>query len=98
MILKIKRYTDNQEWEILDLIRKISIGKTVQRNRRDFDELEVDLVVMDNMDSGDENPPADHPMKVLFCRLESGDRYTIVFDTVAYLCNDLGKTIEKIVA
>jgi len=98
MILKIKRYADNQEWWILDSIRKISLGETIQRNRRDFDELDVDLVVMDNMNSGDENPPDNHPMKILICRLESGDEYTIVFDTVAYLCNDLGKTIEKIVA
>lgn len=98
MILKIKRESDDQNWEVFDSIRKISIGKTFQRNRRDFDELDVDLVIMDNMNSGDENPPGNHPMKTLICRLESGDEYTIVFDTVAYLCNDLGKTIEKIIA
>ena len=101
MILKIKRELDNQEWWILDSIRKVSIGKTFERNRRDFNELDVDVVIMDRMNSGDENPPGDHPMKVLICRLdsglESGDEYVIVFDTFAYLCNDLGKTIEKIV-
>lgn len=98
MILKIKRYRDNQEWWILDSIRKISLGETFQRDRRDFDELDVDLVIMDNMDSDVANPPGDHPMKILICRLESGNEYTIVFDTIAYLCNDEGKTIEKITA
>ena len=97
MILKIKREVSDQDWWIFDSIRKISIGKTFQRNRRDFDEMDVDAVIMDNMYSGDENPARDHQMKTLICRLESGDEYTIVFDTIAYLCNDEGKTVEKIV-
>lgn len=97
MILKIKREASDQDWWVYDSIRKISIGKTFQRNRRDFDALEVDTVIMDNMHSGDESPPGDHPMKTLICRLENGDEYTIVFDTIAYLCNDEGKTVEKIV-
>lgn len=33
----------------------------------------------------------------LICRLSTGDELSIVFDTVAYLCSDDGKTIEKIV-
>jgi hypothetical protein len=34
----------------------------------------------------------------LICRLTNGDEFSIVFDTVAYICNDDGKTIEKILA
>lgn len=96
MILKIARKCDNQDWWILDSVMKISIGSLFIRNRRDFDEQDVDVVFMDNMGSGDENPPRDHPMRTLICRLENGDEYTIVFDTMAYLCNNEGKTIEKI--
>jgi len=96
MILKLKRENCDKEWWIFDSIRKISIGKTLERNRRDFDGMDVNLVIMDEMNAGDESPPGDHRMKSLICRLENGDEYTIVFDTIAYLCNDSGQTIEKI--
>jgi len=32
------------------------------------------------------------------CTLDNSDEYAISFDTVAYICNDEGKTIEKVVA
>lgn len=32
------------------------------------------------------------------CTLDSGEEYSISFDTIAYICNDDGKTIEKVVA
>ena len=35
---------------------------------------------------------------VVICRLIDGSEITIAFDTVAYLLNDNGKTIEKIVS
>ena len=35
---------------------------------------------------------------VISCRLENGNEVIIMLDTVAYLLNDNGKTIEKIVA
>jgi len=34
----------------------------------------------------------------LNCRLNDGSDYSVVFDTTAYVLNDSGKTIEKIVA
>lgn len=48
-----------------------------------------------------EIPPADKKgpftIIVLGCRMKD-DEYYIGFDKVAYICNDEGKTIEKIVA
>jgi hypothetical protein len=35
---------------------------------------------------------------VLICRLSDGTEYTIAFDTMVYVMNDQGRTIEKIVA
>ena len=34
----------------------------------------------------------------LMCTLTNGFEYSISFDTQAYICNDEGKTIEKVVA
>ena len=103
MILKIKRERDNQDWWILDDIRKISIGKPQQLPGCDLGkELGViidDIFIMDNAynireDGGDQS----HFEYIrLIIRLNSNEEKSIVFDTVAYLCNDLGKTIEKIV-
>ena len=42
--------------------------------------------------------PQCNPRPVMVAHLGAGDNqeYIIVFDTVAYLCNDKGETIEKI--
>lgn len=102
MILKIIRYVGNDgDWWILDDIRKISkvhVGSI--HFDKDFDALDADICILDyedylkNISAGQNN----RDVIKLICRLSNGDEFCVLFDTVAYLLNDNGKTIEKIIA
>lgn len=106
MILKIQRYVGREKWEIYDNLRKVSWSEC---DASDFvpDGKEVkafpDVLILDHFAKRKEFNPA-HLSSNTFCVLlrckeKVGDEpITIVFDTIAYLCNDLGRTIEKIVA
>jgi len=103
MILKLKREGSprGQEWWILDGIRKISVSKVLEApvdgEEKALNEFwgQFDLTIMDMVDKDVPNC-AGAKYKMLICRLVDGTEYTIMFDTVAYLCNDEGKTIERI--
>ena len=104
MILKIERYGKDQDWWMLDDIRKISKSKAfVADPTKDYDADVVDMVILDYVDQviredGAQNLVLHIESISLICRLSNGEEYSIIFDTTAYLCNDEGKTIEKIVA
>ena len=101
MILKIIRYVGNDgDWWILDDIRKISkvhVGSIAFD--KDFDALNIDICILDFYDTLDNKSNQQFRDVIkLICRLSNGDEFCVLFDTVAYLLNDNGKTIEKIVA
>ena len=105
MILKIARYRDKQKWWIYDDIRKISISEPYYHNGRcrelpqdsGWDALFFDAESICKCGLGERCEQCVE-YYVLVCRLNSGEEYAIAFDTVAYLLNDNGKTIERIVA
>lgn len=110
MILKIQRYVGKEKWEIYDNLRKVGwveckAGDFVQDDVSEGEEdvalpdvLILDYYAKKKSGSCDYNP--DNVSCVLLrCKEKVGDEpITIVFDTIAYLCNDSGQTIEKIVA
>jgi len=105
MILKIKRERDYEDWWILDDIRKISVSRQkFQFRDACFSDEDHDIFLLDNM-TNDQDKMSDSSLplpekftyKELICRTTKGDEFSVVFDTLAYLCNDEGKTIEKIV-
>ena len=105
MILKIERYEEGQDWWMLDDIRKISKSKPfIADATKDYDADVVDIVILDYADQvvsrlvkeGGSTEIVDNIS--LICRLSNGGEFSIIFDTTAYICNDEGKTIEKIVA
>lgn len=101
MILKIIRYVGNEgDWWILDDIRKISkvhVGSLPYD--KDFDALDADICILDFYDSLDDKSDQQFRDVIkLICILSNGDEFCVLFDTVAYLLNNNGKTIEKIVA
>ena len=112
MILKIERYKvekDDQDWWLIDNIRKISKAEFNQHPDKDFNEAEADIFLLDYIDhlKGinanvylDDIASGKRKRKVinLICRLENNNEFCILFDTVAYILNDSGKTIEKLVA
>ena len=105
MILKIERYKDNQKWWIYDNIVKISISNKMYHSKHSIDihAEGIDAIFLD-VEAKCECEPDTVVCNdcigyyTLICRLNNYEEYSIIFDTVAYLCNDEGKTIEKIVA
>jgi hypothetical protein len=101
MILKIERYKEREDWWLLDDIRKISKAQFRQPFGQDFDgQIDADIFILDYEDhlTSREVTKNDREVVRLICRLSDGDELCVLFDTVAYLLNDSGKTIEKIVA
>ena len=101
MILKIIRYVGNEgDWWILDDIRKISkVHEGSIAFDKDFDALNIDICILDFYDSLDDKSDQQFRDVIkLICILSNGDEFCVLFDTVAYLLNNNGKTIEKIVA
>ncbi len=101
MILKIVRYV-HQDWWILDDIRKISKARFDQPFDKDFNSEEADIFILDYEDHlraiPVERVPDSREVMRLVCRLSDGSEFHVIFDTIAYLLNDNGKTIEKLVA
>ena len=102
MMLKIMRHlpSDMQDWWMLDDIRKISVSKDyVFSEYMDINhDLTVhDISIMDYFYKYQDQQSENFRFKILICRDSKGDEFSIMFDTLAYLCNDVGKTIEKIV-
>lgn len=100
MILKVERHNLEQDWWLLDNISKVSCSKCDYKKGDSI--VEGDIILFDhesecNCNNGDGCNKCIRFYK-LICRTKEYDEFSIVFDTVAYLCNDEGKTIEKIVA
>ncbi len=103
MILKIKRYEKAEEWYIIDNIKKISISHTLLKRPGCEDHIEI--VIFDiHSDSkctcDGENTGCSHCQKYvrLICTSTDDTEFGIVFDTMAYVLNDDGKTIDRIIA
>jgi len=104
MILKVERYkgkTQNQDWWLLDDIRKISKEEFEEPFGKDFSDTEAEMFIFDYREHLSEfggGLPESRKVIKLVCRLADYSEYTIVFDTIAYICNDEGRTIEKVAA
>ena len=98
MILKIARYgKDAREWDIFDDIEHISYG--LMEHDRNMPKIALEIQIEDyqyhpNHETQDS--------QVTICNgklfMRNGKEVLFEFDTLAYLCNDDGKTIEKIIA
>lgn len=101
MILKIERYTERDCWWLLDDIRKISKAIFDQPFSQDFDGgVDADIFILDYGDNIKDTKTESDSRDVvrLICRLTNGNEFCVLFDTIAYILNDNGKTIEKVVA
>lgn len=100
MLLKIERYIEEQDWWLLDSIRKISKAQFDVPDHKDFEDKEADVFIFDFMDHLESKgiDPFSRSVIRLICRLTNGDEYVVLLDTTAYLLNDNGKTIERMVA
>ena len=101
MILKIRRFCNDEIWWILDDIRRISISRTLEfgsdiDSRVESKQFVDEINILDKFAGIDPKESGPFPYVRLICKLSNGSEFSVVFDTVAYLCNDSGKTIEKL--
>jgi hypothetical protein len=107
MILKIRRENAYEAWWILDDIRKISVGKTLSKSYQETESLintgkpAVDILLLDkffNCQANNVRSDNDrYNSTELICRRADDTEFCIWFDTEAFLCNDKGQTIDRIV-
>jgi len=103
MILKIKRFSQTEQWIIIDEIQRISISepriKVPNYCLADYDVVIGDVESQCNCLDSEEESSCSNCKKYIFCECIMNDNNVlrIAFDTFAYLLNNEGKTIEKIV-
>lgn len=105
MILKIQRYKYNQKFWLLDNIRKINVSDRLHYSTLDNEKFNEDISLLDfdldkkcNCDGESSGCNKCKHYIVITCTLNNDSECSILFDTVAYVLNDNGKTIEKIIA
>lgn len=92
MILKVKGWEDN-DWQVLDGINNIHYDYTTRGHLKNPDSGKIDMWI-----DGQEKtlrPASDRFIKCILHRTDG--EYVIVFESFAYLCNDSGQTIEKLI-
>lgn len=100
MLIKVK--SDGERWVLFDDAERIEFGSTLRQfssqdeidSLSEGDSVEVTCVLtsIDLNDINEENPL--EASIINFYR--SRKKHLIVFNTFAYICNDQGKTIEKV--
>lgn len=106
MIVKIERYEQGQKFWLVDGFKKVSVSSNLIsriEHERNLD----DVSIYDYWNSQEQGCGCSGEREQcsncctcvrLICRNEEGDEVSIVFDTIAYILNDNGKTVEKVVA
>lgn len=102
MILKVKAA---DRWWIFDDIRKLSHGYRsidIDANGNLREELRADISLLTSLDEiiptlcPEFGPIIHEYVHVIFRREDQSTEKSMFFDEVMYICNDDGKTIEKI--
>ena len=97
MIIKIERHRENQEYWLFDGIRKISVSEMLPIGESDGPWAHHDIMLYDHLvGSPLEGYHSAAAYRLLVCRLINGKEMSVGFDTVCYIMNDNGKTMEKL--
>ena len=93
MIIKVMK-KGNDYW-MCDNVDSIDVS-VIQEKQDISPSLEISKVIASIFEEREHgNPVAQHGMAITFFD-KLGDRCVILFNTVAYICNDQGKTVETI--
>ena len=95
MILKIKDFVHgNSKWWILDNIEYVELWGTENTESDTFKKVKhmADITIVPK----DDLKPKKIYHRTIVCHLKNKEIKTIIFSTFAYLCNDEGKTFERI--
>ena len=106
MIVKIERYERGQKFYLVDGFEKISVSNHLI-SRIEHERCLDEVTIFDYWNSQDKTCSCSGDSAQcsncctcirLICRNKEGEETSIVFDTVAYILNDNGKTVEKVVS
>lgn len=105
MIVKIQRYGSRDKFWMVDNIAKISVSEALKKpglkgdNPGDsFWDVKIwDVPQVCDCDNQSGCSKCVYYVEII-CRKSNGDEFSITFDTIAYIMNDQGNTIEKVVA
>ncbi len=101
MLIKVKDV--DGKWVLFDNAEEVHYDTTQEEftSKRDLGflvgpEEQVSLtIVLPNVDL--DSIDDDHPLKVGIIKfIRQSKRYMVVFNTLCYICNDQGKTVEKV--
>ena len=101
MIVKIMRYNGEQQYWLYDNVAKVSVSNPrYHSNIPKANDVNVAFFDIISNCTCDEDTACSNCVRynLLICRFNDGNEYSIAFDTVAYILNDEGRTVEKIVA
>ncbi len=97
MIIKVKDVR-KKSWWVFGEIQKIRYETGIPLRDAPADP-DVSLLIdrPDTLSSGGTPVENEYPVAILIFRDINNNEKCLVFDTVAYICNEQGQTIEKIV-
>jgi hypothetical protein len=105
MIVKIQRYGSRQKFWMIDNIAKVGVSESLLKSNAVKGLMPSDVEICDvpkkcSCGNGPEDMACSKCVSYvdLTCRKADGEEFTITFDTIAYIMNDQGSTIEKVVA
>lgn len=100
MILKINCGEEavKHHWFIVDNITRIRYHNEMAVNDAEL----VEYKDIDRIITNKKNTPKARNFIVVYCHTsiphkEFDEEYNLMFDTIGYLCNDLGQTLERLV-
>ena len=107
MIIKIERYIDRAEndpgnWWMVDGIKRLH--RIEFESPLDFEadgDINAETKILDYgfyLDKMEHPKPTNRRVIRLNCKFKDDNESSIVFDTICYVLNDDGKTIERLVA
>lgn len=92
MILKVEMHDERNDYWLLDKIDKIYKSGILYYSSMDFD---MDNVYIMSYIAKKDSKGQGKYVEII-CHRENGARFTVNFDSIAYICNDEGKTLERI--
>ena len=92
MIIKIEDYRERESWVLVDNIRSITKFICSENQVAPWS---INDINMRGLPEGNMEKPR---YMALRCLGNDGGEFFVTFDTTAYICNDEGKTIERVIA
>lgn len=97
MIIKIRDRSNGRDFWLYDKIARIVLYDIFYHPvGSDFSDEEADLVISNHSNNGDYKVDSNSRFGKITARFDNNNEMCIIFDTVMYVMNDEGQTIDTI--